>query len=219
MKKYKSKKGGGIGRRIIAVVCTLAIIAGAVSVASYFLFDSQDEPTVEQTGIYLSSMDETVDLETDNVVMSHGQSITLKIENGDGWGEYSVQDCIVTVVPNVDQEHDFEFVNAGNMQVLKYSEQGDLTKAFTENYDGKSLSVSESGEFTLTYSAGNPLEILQKVYGVKLALVEGYELLALYPYVAVKIVSPDGKQTLSLPLSTNYTAVSEISLDKSEVIF
>ena len=213
MKNYK-KKRESFGSRIFTIFLVLVISAVMVGGISYFISGKQpNEPSGGRQGMYLS------DVDSDRVVIERGQALTLKLENGDGWGEYSVQDCTVTIIPNVAEEHDFEFVEMGSLQTYKFSEITDLTEAFTENYDGKSISISESGEFTLTYSSSNPLDILQKVRGKKIVLVEGYELSADYPYVALEIVSPDGAERLCLPIVLDYVAVSGIELDKSEVIF
>lgn len=46
-------------------------------------------------------------------VIPYRQAVTFTVGNANGWGVYSVQDCVVKVIPNVDDAHDFEFTVNG----------------------------------------------------------------------------------------------------------
>ena len=84
--------------------------------------------------------------------------------------------------------------------------------------DMKGISVSENGEFTILCSYKFVSEILQAVYGEKEIHAESDGNLLEYPYIAIKVTSPDGKQTLTVPLLL-YGVVTGIELNPSEVIF
>ena len=79
------------------------------------------------------------------------------------------------------------------------------------------MNISADGEFAFKYSGKTIAEILSAVYGGKTVTVDNYEL-SKYPYIAIKIVSPDGKQTLTIPVLL-YIAVDGVTLNPNEVIF
>ena len=79
------------------------------------------------------------------------------------------------------------------------------------------MNISVDGEFAFKYSRKTIAEILSAVYGGKTITVDNYEL-SKYPYIAIKIVSPDGKQTLTVPVLL-YIAVDGVTLNPNEVIF
>lgn len=209
MSKYKTN--GSINRmsRAITYIVVVLLLLGIVGVC----FNLITRPN----GIYLRYGDTVVTDKTGGITVPYDETITLKIENSEDWGAYSVTDCTVTIVPNVDDSHDFDFTVDGNIKPSAFSVEKDLTAAFVENYDGKGLNISVDGEFAFKYSRKTIAEILSAVYGGKTITVDNYEL-SKYPYIAIKIVSPDGKQTLTVPVLL-YIAVDGVTLNPNEVIF
>lgn len=209
MSKYKTN--GSINRisRAITYIVVVLLLLGIVGVC----FNLITRPN----GIYLRYGDTVVTDKTGGITVLYDETITLKIENSEDWGAYSVTDCTVTIVPNVDDSHDFDFTVDGNIKPSAFSVEKDLTAAFVENYDGKGLNISVDGEFAFKYSRKTIAEILSAVYGGKTITVDNYEL-SKYPYIAIKIVSPDGKQTLTVPVLL-YIAVDGVTLNPNEVIF
>ena len=209
MSKYKTN--GSINRisRAITYIVVVLLLLGIVGVCFNLITRSN--------GIYLRYGDTVVTDKTGGITVLYDETITLKIENSEDWGAYSVTDCTVTIVPNVDDSHDFDFTVDGNIKPSAFSVEKDLTAAFVENYDGKGLNISVDGEFAFKYSRKTIAEILSAVYGGKTITVDNYEL-SKYPYIAIKIVSPDGKQTLTVPVLL-YIAVDGVTLNPNEVIF
>ena len=210
MKAYRN--GGVINKisRIISYLLVIMLVLGIVGVCAYFL--------VRPQGIYLRYGDKIVTEKTGGIVIPRAEEITLAIKNDDGFGTYSVTDCVVTIVPNVDKAHDFDFTVDENEKPLAYSAVKDLSAAFTNDYDGKSIKVSSDGTFKLKTSVSSVSDLLKIAYPEKNITVETDEFLSQYPYVALKIVSPDGKQTLTVPVLL-YIAVDGVTLNPNEVIF
>ena len=209
MSKYKTN--GSINRisRAITYIVVVLLLLGIVGVCLN-LFNRPN-------GIYLRYGDTVITENTGGITVLYDETITLKIENSEDWGAYSVTDCTVTIVSNVDDAHDFDFTVEGETKPSAFSVEKDLTAAFVENYDGKGLNISVDGEFAFKYSRKTIAEILSAVYGGKTITVDNYEL-SKYPYIAIKIVSPDGKQTLTVPVLL-YIAVDGVTLNPNEVIF
>ena len=153
---------------------------------------------------------------TGGITVSYGETATFTIGNSDGWGVYSVQDCTVKIVPNVDETHDFEFTGEGDSKPSEYSGESDLTAAFVENYDGNGLPIAEDGTFTLTADKKDVSDILEAVHGKSITL-DGEYLTSVYPYIALSVTSPDGGQTLTVPLLFA-VGVEGIELDKDGII-
>ena len=209
MSKYKTN--GSINRisRAITYIVVVLLLLGIVGVCVNLI--------TRPNGIYLRFGDTVVTDKTGGITVPYDETITLKIENSEDWGAYFVTDCTVKIVPNVDDSHDFDFTVDGNTKPSAFSVEKDLTAAFVENYDGKGLNISADGEFAFKYSGKTIAEILSAVYGGKTVTVDNYEL-SKYPYIAIKIVSPDGKQTLTVPVLL-YIAVDGVTLNPNEVIF
>ena len=210
MKAYRN--GGVINKisRIISYLLVIMLILGIVGVCAYFL--------VRPQGIYLRYGDKIVTEKTGGIVIPRAEEITLAIKNDDGFGTYSVTDCVVTIVPNVDKAHDFDFTVDGNEKPLAYSAVKDLSAAFTNDYNGKSINVSSDGTFKLKISVSSVSDLLKIAYPEKNVTVETDEFLSQYPYVALKIVSPDGSQTLTIPLKVS-VMVDDVQISPNEVIF
>lgn len=209
MSKYKTN--GSINRisRIITYIVVVLLLLGIVGVCIN-LFNRPN-------GIYLRYGDTVITSKTGGITVPQGEAITLRIENSEDWGAYSVTDCTVTIVPNVDSAHDFDFTVEGDSSPSSFSGEKDFTAAFTDNYDGNGLMISADGDFTIRYSARTVSEMLKKVKCKEVTLENDYVLSA-YPYVAIQVVSPDGKQTLTVPVLL-YIAVDGVTLNPNEVIF
>lgn len=209
MSKYKTN--GSINRisRAITYIVVVLLLLGIVGVCVNLI--------TRPNGIYLRYGDTVVTDKTGGITVPYDETITLKIENSEDWGAYSVTDCTVTIVPNVDDSHDFDFTVDGNTKPSAFSVEKDLTAAFVENYDGKGLNISTDGEFAFKHSRKTIAEILSAVYGGKTVAVDNHEL-SKFPYIAIKIVSPDGKQTLTVPVLL-HIAVDGVTLNPNEVIF
>lgn len=150
-------------------------------------------------------------------VIPYRQAVTFTVGNANGWGVYSVQDCVVKVIPNVDDAHDFEFTVNGATRPSEYSGETDLTAAFCDGYDGNGLPVSSDGTFTLTVDELTVMDILNAVYAEGVT-ADGEYLLFDYPYIALSVTSPDGSETLYIPLRLG-DMVSGVELDKDGIIF
>lgn len=207
MSKYKTN--GSVKRisRIITYVVVVLLLLGIVA-ACVNVFNRPN-------GIYLRYGNTVVTEKTGGITVPYGETVTLKIDNSEDWGAYSVTDCTVTIVPNVDNTRDFDFTVDG--QIYSFASEKDFTAAFTDNYNGKGLTVSAGGEFNLNCSRKTVAEILSDVYDGKVVAVDNYSLSA-YPYVAIQVVSPDGKQKLTVPLLL-YISVDGVTVSPSEVIF
>lgn len=209
MSKYKTN--GSINRmsRAITYIVVVLLLLGIVGVCVNLI--------TRPNGIYLRFGDTVVTDKTGGITVPYDETITLKIENSEDWGAYSVTDCTVKIVPNVDDSHDFDFTVDGNTKPSAFSVEKDLTAAFADNYNGKGLTISADGDFTIKYSARTVSEMLKKVKCKEVTLENDYVLSA-YPYVAIQVVSPDGKQTLTVPVLL-YIAVDGVTLNPNEVIF
>lgn len=209
MSKYKMN--GSINRisRAITFVVFVLLLLGIVGVCLN-LFNRPN-------GIYLRYGDTVITENTGGITVIYGEPITLRIDNTEDWGAYSVTDCTVTIVSNVDDAHDFDFTVEGETKPSSFSAEKDFTAAFTDNYNGKGLTISADGDFTIKYSARAVSEMLKKVKCKEVTLENDYVLSA-YPYVAIQVVSPDGKQTLTVPVLL-YIAVDGVTLNPNEVIF
>ena len=210
MKAYRN--GGVINKvsQIISYLLIVMLILGIVGVCAYFL--------VRPKGIYLRYGDKIVTEKTGGIVIPQAEEITLTIKNDNGFGTYSVTDCVVTIVPNVDKAHHFSFTVEGNEKPLAYSAIKDLSSAFTSDYNGKSIKISPDGTFKLKISVKSVSDLLKIVYPDKNITTETDEFLSKYPYVALKIVSPDGSQTLTIPLKVG-VMVDDVQISPNEVIF
>ena len=210
MSSYKTNNFIKRASRAISYLLVVLLLLGIVGACAYLL--------TKPNGIYLRYDDKIVTDKTSGLVIPYKATATFKIENSEDWGAYSVTDCTVKIVPNADESHDFDFTVGDDSRPAAYTKEKDLTGAFLENYNGKGITVSENGEFTILCSYKSVSEILQAVYGEKEIHAEADGNLLEYPYIAIKVTSPDGKQTLTVPLLL-YGFVTGIELNPSEVIF
>ena len=210
MSSYKTNNFIKRTSRVISYLLVVLLLLGIVGAGAYFL--------MKPNGIYLRYDGKIVTDKTSGIVIPYKATATFKIENSEDWGAYSVTDCTVKIVPNADKSHDFDFTVGDDSRPAAFTKEKDLTGAFVENYNGKGITVSENGEFTILCSYKSVSEILQAVYGEKEIHAEADGNLLEYPYIAIKVISPDGKQTLTVPLLL-YGVVTGIELNPSEVIF
>lgn len=192
MSKYKTSNGINIFVKILTAIIVVLLILGIIGGVMYLLNRPQ--------GLYIE----------------YDGTATFKVCNSDGWGVYSVQDCTVKIVPNVDETHDFEFTVEGDSKPSEYSGESDLTAAFVENYDGNGLPIAEDGTFTLTADKKDVSDILEAVHGKSITL-DGEYLTSVYPYIALAVTSPDGGQSLTIPLLFK-VGVEGIELDEDGII-
>ena len=210
MSSYKTNNFIKRASRAISYLLVVLLLLGIVGACAYLL--------TKPNGIYLRYDDKIVTDKISGLVIPYKATATFKIENSEDWGAYSVTDCTVKIVPNADESHDFDFTVGDDSRPAAFTKEKDLTGAFVENYNGKGITVSENGEFTILCSYKSVSEILQGVYGEKEIHAEADGNLLEYPYIAIKVTSPDGKQTLTVPLLL-YGFVTGIELNPSEVIF
>ena len=210
MSSYKTNNFIKRTSRVISYLLVVLLLLGIVGAGAYLL--------TKPNGIYLRYDGKIVTDKTSGIVIPYKATATFKIENSEDWGAYSVTDCTVKIVPNADESHDFDFTVGDDSRPAAFTKEKDLTGAFVENYNGKGIPVSENGEFTILCSYKSVSEILQAVYGEKEIHAEADGNLLEYPYIAIKVTSPDGKQTLTVPLLL-YCFVTGIELNPSEVIF
>lgn len=210
MSSYKTNNFIKRTSRVISYLLVVLLLLGIVGACAYLL--------TKPNGIYLRYDDKIVTDKTSGLVIPYKATATFKIENSEDWGAYSVTDCTVKIVPSADESHDFDFTVGDDSRPAAFTKEKDLTGAFVENYNGKGITVSENGEFTIYCSYKSVSEILQVVYGEEEIHAEADGNLLEYPYIAIKVTSPDGKQTLTVPLLL-YGVVTGIELNPSEVIF
>ena len=210
MSSYKTNNFIKRTSRVISYLLVVLLLLGIVGACAYLL--------TKPNGIYLRYDDKIVTDKTSGLVIPYKATATFKIENSEDWGAYSVTDCTVKIVPSADESHDFDFTVGDDSRPAAFTKEKDLSGAFVENYNGKGITVSENGEFTIYCSYKSVSEILQVVYGEKEIHAEADGNLWEYPYIAIKVTSPDGKQTLTVPLLL-YGVVTGIELNPSEVIF
>lgn len=210
MSSYKTNNFIKRTSRVISYFLVVLLLLGIVGAGAYLL--------TKPNGIYLRYDGKIVTDKTSGIVIPYKATATFKIENSEDWGAYSVTDCTVKIVPNADESHDFDFTVGDDSRPAAFTKEKDLTGAFVENYNGQGITVSENGEFTILCSYKSVSEILQGVYGEKEIHAEADGNLLEYPYIAIKVTSPDGKQTLTVPLLL-YGFVTGIELNPSEVIF
>lgn len=213
MSNYKIKTGvsevAKILTYLLVVIMITAIIAGLISYLS------------APKGMYLNYGDTVVKENTDVAIMADGSDNVFKVANTEGFGSYTVADCIVKVVPNVDEQHDFEFTIDGDETVYKFSSEKDLTSAFCEDYSGDGIKIASDGTFVLSTEKVSMIEILQTVYKDKKVIldqdIKDVEF-GQYPYFALAVTSPDGKQNLKIPFRYYYDVVG-VELDKEVIVF
>lgn len=172
-------------------------------------------------GMYLNFDGEVVTEETDVAIQPDGSDNIFRIANTKGFGSYSVADCMVKIVPNVDAAHDFDFMLAGESAPYQYSAESDLSAAFCKEVGETGIRVLSDGTFALSVKTLSMRAILQEVYPNQTIVLEQDiqdVQFGQYPYFAISITSPDGTQTLKIPFRFNFEVV-KVSFDKEVIVF
>lgn len=185
---------------LVIVLCVFGVFAAMNFL--FFNFGTQDTSSyiyIEYCGVMYSSEDSS-----DGITIVYGETLSFTIGNTCSWGEYSVQDCTVRIVPNLDDDHNFEFTVDGNHKSSVYSSVTDLTAAFS--VDGSGVDISPSGEFSIFVKSCDMADILGSVYG-EITAIDGDYYLFDYPYIAVELTLPDGLDTLTIPLMVDIDGV------------
>ena len=201
----KSKHSGIsiIGRILLAIIVIL-LVFGAVGMVFILLTRSQEEDVNQYIYIEYDGVTYSEENGADGIIIAYGETLSFTIGNTGSWGEYSVQDCTVRIVPNLDDEHNFEFTVDGNHKSSVYSSVTDLTAAFS--VDGSGIDISPSGEFSIFVKSCDMADILGSVYG-EITAIDGDYYLFDYPYIAVELTLPDGADTLTIPLMVDIDGV------------
>ena len=213
MSEYKVNNVINIFVKILTAIIVVLLILGIIGGVMYLLNRPQGLYIEYDGTAYGNTL---LGSSTGGIDVPYNGTAPFKVCNSDGWGVYSVQDCIVKIVPNVDETHNFEFTVEGDSKPSEYSGESDLTAAFVENYDGNGLPIAEDGTFTLTADKKDVLDILEAVHGKSITL-DGEYLTSVYPYIALSVTSPDGGQSLTIPLLFK-VGVEGIELDEDGII-
>ena len=213
MSKYKVNNGINIFVKLLTAIIVVLLILGIIGGVMYLLNRPQGLYIEYDGTAYGNTL---LGSSTGGIDVPYNGTATFKVCNSDGWGVYPVQDCTVKIVPNVDETHDFEFTVEGDRKPSEHSGESDLTAAFVENYDGNGLPIAEDGTFTLTADKKDVSDILEAVHG-KSIMLDGEYLTSVYPYIALAVTSPDGGQSLTIPLLFK-VGVEGIELDEDSII-
>lgn len=211
MSGYKMKKGINNVTKVLTFIILLLLIVGVVGVAVYLITRPQ--------GIYVCYGESIITESGSSIELFGNESVAeFSIKNSDGWGEYSVEDCVVKVVAYTGGANDFQFYLDDENTARLYSEVTDLTTAFVRS--GDNIEVNEDGVFELFFGYKDMRSILKKVFGAdEVYLPDGVNI-SEYPFFAVSVTSPDGEYTLSIPFYCAYDlSKGGLVLDKTEVIF
>ena len=201
----KSKHSGiSIIGRILLAIIVIILVFGTVGMVFILLIGSQEEDVNQYIYIEYAGVTYSEENGADGITIAYGKTLSFTIGNTASWGEYSVQDCTVMIVPNLDDEHNFEFTVDGNHKSSVYSSVTDLTAAFS--VDGSGIDISPSGEFSIFVKSCDMADILGAVYG-EITAIDGDYYLFDYPYIAVELTSPDGADTLTMPLLVDIDGV------------
>ncbi len=193
-----TKINGVFIRKLFITIVVLLIVFGAVAVL-YSLYNSLQEQNgiyVEYEGVTYSSTNSS-----NGLTIPYCETITFTVGSTSDWGVYSVQDCIVQIVPNVNDSRDFDFVVGDSYKSSLYSAVSDLSTAFSVN--GGSITVSATGDFSIFVSKYRMSDILEAVYGETITIDEDY-VLSDYPYIALMVTSPDNSSSITIPLLLDF---------------
>lgn len=204
-------KGVNAVAKLITWLIVVMLVLGFAGVLVYLL--------TRPEGMYVRYGEEVITGDNAGIMVAFdGEDMTFTICNSDGWGVYSVEDCTVKVVPNVNAEHDFEFTVSGESSARLFSLESDFTAAFLCSEDSERITVSENGEFRIAADSYDMKVLLEKIFGEGQVEMSEAISAADYPYFALSITSPDGNDTLKIPL-LSFVPVESVELDQTEVIF
>ncbi len=204
-------------KTFLKVLLTLAILVAVVFGVLWLInfFSVPQGLSVSYNGIAYGNT--VLGSSTGGILLPYEQTATFTLNNTDGWGVYSVQDCVVKVVPNVDDAHDFEFTVGDDSRPYVFCGEKDLTAAFCDNYDGNGLPISSDGTFSLIMSGRTVTDVLNAVYTEGVTM-DGEYLLSDYPYVALSVTSPDNRELLHIPLRFE-VCLGSVDFDKDGIVF
>ncbi|MCD7729840.1 MAG: hypothetical protein LUI60_08060 [Clostridia bacterium] len=208
--------------KVLIFAVYVLLILGIIGAIVYFIGSSESGMYVMYGTQKLVSGNGGITIEWND----ENNTATFQIGNSDDWGVYTVEDCTAKIVPNVNDDANFEYTIAGISGTQKYSSETDLTAAFVEDYTsygGNGFKINEDGEFTLCIDSAYSDSVLgsdyciqymlYKVYGGKEITLSSAVGISTYPYFAVKVISPDSKNSITIPfiLSEVETADTEQS--------
>lgn len=197
--------------KVLSAILLILLILGIAGGVIYYFTRPQ--------GLYLR-MDKSVITDNSDVAIEHsGEENYFTIGHSNGFGSYSVSDCVVKVVPNADENHNFTFTVNG--EESSYGAESDISAAFCKDYDGKSIPVKSDGSFSIATDKMTMTEILQAVYPDKQVTMTdeiGNTNFGKYPYFALYVVSPDGKESVTIPFRYYFEVVG-VELDKEAIIW
>lgn len=213
MSNMRANFGAGTFAKIVAYVLLVLMVAALAGGLIYYFTRPQ--------GMYVSFGEDIISESTDIAIQPDGTQNIFTIASNEGFGSYSVSDCFVKIVPNVDEAHDFDFMLSGEVSPYLYGAESDLSAAFVEGYDGNGIKVSSDGSFTITTDKMTMTEILKAVYPDRTVTLDK-EIsdveFGQYPYFAISVTSPDGSETMRIPFRYYFEVVG-IELDKEVIVF
>ena len=215
MSKYNADKGLNTFTKILTVILAVLLVIGLCGGLVYLLKRPQGIYIVYDGVQYGNSV---VGSSSAGISVERADSVEFRIGNSQDWGAYSADDCIVKIVPNVDETHDFEFTVSGEDKPYLYSAIEDLSAAFCKGYDGNGIPVSSDGVFTISADYIYLKDMLSAVYGDEITPDDELAF-ADYPYIAISVTPPDGSEPLVFPLLlVGEIEVEGIHFDKDGVV-
>ena len=131
---------------LLGIVLAL-ILVGVTLFLAFYLRTPQGLHVVYDGVKYGNS---AVGTSSTGISVVRSNSSEFAIGNSKGWGVYSADDCIVKIIPNVDEAHNFEFTVEGEEKPYLYSAISDLSAAFCEDYGGNGITITPDGTFTIS---------------------------------------------------------------------
>lgn len=214
--------------KVLIFAVYVLLILGIIGAIIYFVGNSESGMYVMYGTEKLVSGNSGITIEWNE----ENKTAEFQIGNSDGWGVYSVTDCTAKIVPNVNDDTDFEYTISGISGTQKYSYETDLTAAFVEDYSsysGNGFEINEDGGFTLCIDSAYSDSVLgsdycmqymlYKVYGGKEITLSSAVDMTTYPYFAVKVTSPDGKSSITIPFILSEVEVTDFVVRTSKFFF
>lgn len=203
-----NKRAGNVAVRVVTVILLLVLVAGAAGAILNLLLSS--------IGVYVEYGGNIITSDNDGISINCTENDTavFTIKSSD-WGAYSVENCVVTVINNIDSSsaYDFEY-SAGGKSYL-YSAATDFTSMFSE--DGGGITVNSDGGFTL-YLRYPDMQLLLDTYTGSAVTIDGSPDVGAYPYFAVKIVPPDNGTAIVIPFTMTLDGI-KIILPFESIVF
>lgn len=199
---------------LLGIVLAL-ILVGVTLFLAFYLRTPQGLHVVYDGVKYGNS---AVGTSSTGISVVRSNSSEFAIGNSKGWGVYSADDCIVKIIPNVDEAHNFEFTVEGEEKPYLYSAISDLSAAFCEDYGGNGITITPDGTFIISADYIFLSDVLTTFYGVDIVLEDDC-VLSDYPYIALSVTPPDGSAPLVFPLLiVGDGGVDDVKLDKDGIV-